>query len=64
MVTKIVTGCNDCPFASVYGNDSMCNIEANNITGNYTKIEMYNGNIITPTWCPLKTQPITVMYET
>jgi hypothetical protein len=68
-VTKIITGCNDCPFC-VYidaiadmPSNGLCNIEADDNNGKYTSIEMDRGNFITPEWCPLKIQPIIVSYE-
>jgi hypothetical protein len=62
--TKIITGCNDCPFCLWGGVNAYCIIE----NGRTEKpIEVFRNdfdNIVTPAWCPLKIQPVIVTYET
>lgn len=56
--TKIITGCSDCPFLEKNARGIFCNELGN------TMIDLSGGKAVTPAWCPLKTQPITITYET
>lgn len=59
--TKIITGCNDCPFCvrDTEQAEHYCILKSE------SELESFSFNEpITPQWCPLKTQPIIVTYET
>lgn len=65
MITKIVSGCNDCPFI-YYDINKQGNMFWPHCGEKETDNELQTASldmVLTPTWCPLKTQPITVTYE-
>lgn len=59
--TKIITGCNDCPFLFFdHDNDTAhCAIDKQEMDIELIDIK----NVKTPKWCPLTVQPIIVTYE-
>lgn len=62
--TKIVTGCNDCPF--VFYKPNKERIISPHCDANDDESELKTNSledILTPPDCPLKTQPIIITYE-
>jgi hypothetical protein len=58
-----VTGCSDCPFfndGANYEYRAKCQHPANNTD---ERIEVHWGKPITPDWCPLKKEPITIIFN-
>jgi hypothetical protein len=62
--TKIITGCNDCPFVYYDINKAKFFWPHCGARDHENELETASLDIIkTPTWCPLKTQPIIITYE-
>lgn len=60
--TKIITGCIDCPMHSMDGEmgDHTCGYDLGIII---YPASVINDTPVTPSDCPLKTQPILITYE-
>lgn len=61
-ITKLIKGCNNCPFnvKSIDEGYAICEVDN---PYDLKAIMMYGKSPITPDWCPLKIQPIIVKYE-